>query len=67
MAYIVHIIELSTPTEDGFVSHRLPESYPTLESARAGGQAYLARRDPKLGQVTFRIVDENGDPAEVGG
>lgn len=67
MTYHVEIIELSDPTDDGFLSQRLSGAYPTLDAARAGAHAYLGRRDANLGRVTFRIVDENGDPAETGG
>ncbi|HVI30430.1 hypothetical protein [Hansschlegelia sp.] len=66
MTYHVEIIELSSPTDEGFLSQKLPEAYPTLEAARTGAQAYADRRDAKLGRVTFRIVDENGNPAEDG-
>lgn len=66
MPYYVHVIELSNPTDDGFLSQKLPDAYPTIESARAGGQGYVSRRDPKLGEVTFKIVDAHGNPAEDG-
>lgn len=67
MTYYVEIIELSQKTEDGFLAQRLVEPHPTVEAARSAGQGYIDRRDPKFGQVTFRIVDENGNPAEGDG
>ena len=66
MTFHVEIIELSQKTDDGFLAQRLPDTYPTLDAARAAGEGYVNRRDPKFGQATFRVVDQNGDPVEPG-
>ena len=67
MTFFVEIIELVQKTADSFLAQRLVEPHPTIDAARVAGQGYVDRRDPKFGQVTFRIVDENGDSADGGG
>ena len=46
MTYHVEIIELSDPTDDGFLSQRLSGAYPTLDAARAALMPILEGETP---------------------
>jgi hypothetical protein len=62
MSYYVQIIHIQEIEPDGFRAETLPQAYPTVGSAAVAGQAHVEKKPS--GTVTFKIVDENGDPAE---